>query len=204
MLDLLDYRRQTFELYRTIREQGTDNPASFSYFKSVRDNLFAHHSQSPLDAARKARFTGLVYEDYNPAYRLTVPLKLFEQPVDYDVSAGDDGMFTMRQIGEVQINLPEGQGTFGVFWLAIYGGGIFIPFRDATNGEQTYGGGRYLLDTIKGADMGMIADEMVLDFNYAYHPSCHYNFQWVCPLAPPQNRLNFPVYAGEQAFADAK
>lgn len=70
-------------------------------------------------------------------------------------------------------------------------------FRDTTSGLQTYGGGRYLYDTIKGADLGATLDELVLDFSYAYHPSCHHNPRWVCPLAPLQNRLDFPISVGE-------
>jgi uncharacterized protein (DUF1684 family) len=89
-----------------------------------------------------------------------------------------------------------------VYWIAGYGGGLFLPFRDATNASTTYGGGRYLYDTIKGADLGAGNDELVLDFNYAYHPSCCYNPRWVCPLAPPQNRLSFAVEAGEMCTSD--
>jgi uncharacterized protein (DUF1684 family) len=75
---------------------------------------------------------------------------------------------------------------------------VFLSFRDATGGKSTYGGGRYLYDTIKGADLGTVGGEILLDFNYAYHPSCHYNPLWVCPLAPPENRLRFPIEAGER------
>ena len=84
--------------------------------------------------------------------------------------------------------------------LLLIGGGIFVPFRDATNGETTYGGGRYLLDTIKGADLGIGMDEIVLDFNFAYHPSCHYNDKYTCPLSPVENRLAMAVEAGEKAY----
>ncbi|MEM6285406.1 MAG: DUF1684 domain-containing protein, partial [Chloroflexota bacterium] len=105
--------------------------------------------------------------------------------------------FTMTQVAQVTFTLPAGTGTLGVFWIEGYGGGIFVPFRDGTNGTGSYGGGRYLYDTIKGADLGGTDTEMVLDFNYAYHPSCYYNERWVCPLAPPQNHLQFPVPAGE-------
>jgi hypothetical protein len=83
-------------------------------------------------------------------------------------------------------------------WLNAYGGGVFVPFRDATNGAATYGGGRYLLDTVKGADLGHNGDAMVLDFNYAYHPSCVHSLQWSCPLAPPGNTLDIEVTAGER------
>src|ERR687896_31197 len=72
-----------------------------------------------------------------------------------------------------------------------------------TSGERTYGAGRYLLDTVKGADLGMEADKLMLDFNFAYNPSCAYDPRWVCPLAPPPNRLDLPIEAGERyATAD--
>ncbi len=77
---------------------------------------------------------------------------------------------------------------------------MFLPFRDSSNGRQTFGGGRYLYDTIKGADLGVGPDEMLLDFNYAYNPSCAYNSHWVCPLAPIENQLPFSVEAGEKAY----
>ncbi len=89
-------------------------------------------------------------------------------------------------------------GELDVYWIAVYGGGVFIPFRDATSGSETYGAGRYLLDTIKGADLGGSGDRLVLDFNYAYHPSCAYDPRWSCPLAPPANRLESAVRVGER------
>ena len=85
-----------------------------------------------------------------------------------------------------------------LFWIDVYGGGVFLPFRDATSGVETYGGGRYLLDTIKGADLGSIGGLVVLDFNFAYHPSCVHGDQWSCPLAPPENGLAVDVRAGER------
>jgi hypothetical protein len=105
-----------------------------------------------------------------------------------------------RPVGEVAVDWPTGSGPLQVLWLTTYGGGLFLPFRDATNGDSTYGGGRYLLDTVKGADLGTApgsGDRLVLDANYAYHPSCAHDARWSCPLAPPENRLGFPVTAGE-------
>ena len=84
------------------------------------------------------------------------------------------------------------------YWLAVYGGGIFVPFRDRTSGATTYGAGRYLWDSIKGADLGAEKGSLVLDFNFAYNPSCSYDSRWVCPLAPPANRLQVAVRAGER------
>ena len=64
----------------------------------------------------------------------------------------------------------------------------------------TYGGGRYLIDTVKGADLGFDREHgtAVLDFNFAFNPSCSYDARWACPLAPAANRLAVPVTAGEQ------
>ena len=183
------------DLYRAVRLQGT--PDAFDVFRRERDALFASHPQSPLDAAQKANFSGLRYYPYDPAYRVVAPLDYDVEPVTFDYDLGDDGPLTIRQFAQVAFDLPTGSGTLGVFWITGYGGGLFLPFRDATNGRTTYGGGRYLFDTIKGADLGASAETLVLDFNYAYHPSCYYNPRWVCPLAPPQNRLTIAVEAGE-------
>jgi uncharacterized protein (DUF1684 family) len=86
-----------------------------------------------------------------------------------------------------------------LYWLDVYGGGLFVPFADATSGQESYGAGRYVLDTIKGADLGTAGDgRLVLDLNFAYQPSCSYDTRWTCPLAPPANRLSVPVLAGER------
>ena len=100
------------------------------------------------------------------------------------------------------VDLPFGR--LEVYWLAEYSGGVFLPFRDATGADETYGGGRYLLDTAKGADLGSAADgELILDFNFAYNPSCHYDPRWNCPLSPAANRLPVRIEAGERRFDGA-
>ena len=92
-----------------------------------------------------------------------------------------------------------------VFRIVGYGGGLFLPFRDGTSGKQTYGGGRYLFDTIKNTDAGCVeispgSRHVVLDFNYAYNPSCAYDHRWACPLAPRENWLPVPIEAGEKDY----
>jgi uncharacterized protein (DUF1684 family) len=94
------------------------------------------------------------------------------------------------------VRLPIGE--LELYWLEGYGGGVFLPFRDATAGAETYGAGRYLLDTVKGSDLGMQDGRLVLDFNFAYNPSCSYDDRWACPLAPPANRLEAVIRAGER------
>ena len=94
--------------------------------------------------------------------------------------------------------LGEAECELELYWLDAYGGGLFVPFADATSGAETYGAGRYLLDTVKGADLGTEDGRLVLDFNLAYNPSCSYDPRWACPLTPPANRLSVTVRAGEQ------
>jgi hypothetical protein len=78
---------------------------------------------------------------------------------------------------------------------------VFVPLKDAGAGPRTYGGGRYLLDTVKGADLGGASGRLVLDLNFAYNPSCAYDPAWACPLAPPGNVLDVEVPVGEQVTA---
>ncbi len=197
LLDLLDYRRRVAEMYRLVREQGTDSVDAHAHFRRERDELFRLHIQSPLDDEQKSTFKGERYYDYDPSFRVVAALNIAVEPTEHEIMLGGDGRFMIRQFGQITLDFPTGSGTLGLFWITAYGGGLFLPFRDATNDQDTFGGGRYLLDTIKGADLGTINGRVVLDFNYAYHPSCCYNSQWICPLAPPLNTLDFPVTAGE-------
>jgi uncharacterized protein (DUF1684 family) len=131
-----------------------------------------------------------------------------ERDVDRETWAVElpaEGLFHYTRVARVRFRVQECDAALSIFWIEGYGGGLFLPFRDASDGRETYGGGRYLYDAIKGADLGggldgMAADQFLLDFNYAYNPSCAYNEQWVCPLAPAENWLSFSVEAGEKAF----
>jgi hypothetical protein len=197
MLELLDYRRRVFELYHQVRAMD-DSQAAWQHWRQTRDDLFGKHSQSALSAEQKAAFTGLHYVDYDPTYRVVAPVDYAVEEKIYAGEIGDDGRIAYKRFAQVTFTLPTGTGTLGLFWIMGYGGGLFIPFGDQTNGKTTYGAGRYLYDTIKGADLGTTAAEIVLDFNFAYHPSCAYDVRWVCPLAPAENKLAFAVNAGEQ------
>ena len=93
-----------------------------------------------------------------------------------------------------------GPRRLGLYWMAGYAGGLFLPFRDGTNGSETYGAGRYLLDAAKSADLGAgtAPDSLVLDFNFAFQPSCAFDPIRSCPLAPPETRLDIRIEAGER------
>ncbi|MFE8885058.1 DUF1684 domain-containing protein [Pseudarthrobacter enclensis] len=200
-LDIADWRLRTFALYDTVRRIAADSPAeAHSYWRHQRDLMFATHPASALTPAAKAQFSGLKTADYDPIYRFHVPLTKEGAGREMSVETGTDGVVNFVRLGT--FDLPE-MGQLAVWKLQGYGGGIFVPFRDATAGTPggTYGAGRYLLDTIKGAFHGVNGSgpdaTFVLDFNFAYNPSCAYNDAWACPLPGPSNRLAVDIPAGE-------
>ncbi len=200
-LALADWRRQVAELYAAIRHHP-DPLEAWRFFRARRDRLFQTHPQTPLTPAQQAHFAGLLYFHYNPAWRISVTIEREAPPAAYSVDLGVDGVLHYTRVAQLHLTWQDTSHSLSLFWLEGYGGGLFLPFGDATNGALTYGGGRYLLDAIKGADLGLQEAGAVLDFNFAYNPSCAYNPQWVCPLTPPENRLPLSVTAGEQMPPD--
>ena len=193
-LTLLDWRRQVAELYAAVRA-AEEPEAGWALWRTGRDRLIGTHPDSPLDEAARATFTGIPVAGYDPALRFTATLDTDADPLHRDVPTAADGVVRMDRIGRVTLG---DLGRLDVWWIAGYGGGVFLPLRDGTAGTTTYGGGRYVLDTIKGADLGGDAGRLVVDLNFAYHPSCAYDPRWTCPLAPEGNVLTAPVAAGEQ------
>ncbi len=191
---LLDWRRRVADLYSGVRGQlGNDARGGHALWRSARDELFRAHPQSPLPAPERATFGGLPYYDYDPRFAKRGRVRALPEE-RYDVGTSDGGVIPFVRFGAIDLDI----GSLEIFWLDAYSGGVFLPFRDATAGKTTYGGGRYLLDTAKSADLGAIGDDLVLDFNFAYHPSCRYDPVWVCPLAPLGNRLQVAIEAGER------
>ena len=123
------------------------------------------------------------------------------EPEHYEIRTSGDGTYGFSRFAQARFEVGDVSAALELYWLDGYVGGLFVPFRDATGGKETYGAGRYVLDTGKGADLGMEDERLVLDFNFAYNPSCAYDPQWVCPLAPPPNRLDVAIRAGERAPA---
>ena len=193
-MTLLDWRRRVADLYSAVRATlRTDPPAAHDLWRKERDALFRSHPQSALPPEKRWRFPGLRYYDYDPRFAFTAEVEPMPEE-RYDVGTSTGGVIPFVRIGKVKLAV----GTLEVWWLDAYSGGVFLPFRDGTAGKTTYGGGRYLLDTAKSADLGSRGTALVLDFNFAYHPSCFYDPKWVCPLAPPGNRLQVAIEAGER------
>jgi uncharacterized protein (DUF1684 family) len=198
IFDVVDWRRRIWSLYADVRRISRSDPAAaHALWCRRRNHLFAHHSASPLLPRAREAFRGLPVAAYDPDWRFELPVQNAE-PRAIQLSAGSDGDVPFERLGH--LSLPNG-GTLDVWSLQTYGGGIFLPVRDGLAGHPgaTYGGGRYVLDTIKGADLGRARDGrwLVVDFNFAYNPSCAYNPAWACPLAPPGNVVNLEIPAGE-------
>jgi uncharacterized protein (DUF1684 family) len=189
-LELADWRERVARMYLSDRD--------LTNFRRARDELFATHPQSAVD---RTTFTGLRYFPETARFAADVPLLPADGDLEID-TGGPDGVLRYQRVGIART--PWGPLT--LFWLAAYGGGLFLPFRDGTCGRAggSYGAGRYLTDTVKGTfgrGVTVLADDRVrLDFNYAYNPSCAYDNRWACPLAPEENRLPTEIPAGERAY----
>lgn len=194
---LHDWRLRIADLYAAIRTMP-DAKEAWQLWRATRDRLFATHAQTPLEADRLAGFAGIDLYPYDPALRFLVTLSDHVGPA-LVLPAGDDGTVEATPFARTVGLQQDLGGELTLYWLGGYGGGVFLPFADATSGRETYGGGRYLLDTIKSADLGLAPDgRTVLDFNFAYAPSCAYSPRYICPLAPTANRLPRAVFAGER------
>ncbi len=190
--DLLDFRRRVHRLYQQVRAHD-DPAAGHRAWVDGRDELLRDHPTSPVPADVRAGYPGADVAPYDPAYRFIVSVDTTVEPETREMGTGTDGVVALERAGRV--DLPS-LGTLDAWWLGGYGGGLFVPLRDTS--ERTYGGGRYVLDTVKGADLGGDEAGLVVDLNFAYQPSCAYDEAWACPLPGPGNTLETAVPVGER------
>ena len=194
-LQLLDWKERVAALYEMVRA-ARDQSAAWTSWCAARDDLFQHHPQSPLPERDRARRT-VSYYPYDSAARVLAEVADVA-PVSHDVAASDGVAYRFTRFAAAGFTLFGQACRLSLYWLEGYGGGLFLPFRDGTSGGETYGGGRYLFDTVKGADLGIEDGRLILDFNFSYNPSCAYDPRWSCPLSPPENKLRIAVRAGER------
>jgi uncharacterized protein len=190
---LLDWRRQVASLYAEVRA-ADDVQVAHEIWQAGRNRLLGSHPQSPIPPDRRADFEAVPVASYDPSLRFVAKIDHDVGPVRIEMMTGTDGTVPFERAGVV--HLP-GVGDLDVWWLASYGGGIFVPIRDTRTDSATYPGGRYVIDTVKGADLGGSGDDLIVDLNFAYNPSCAYEPAWACPLAPPGNTVSVAVNAGE-------
>lgn len=210
-LNLADWRRRVGELYAEVRALAEHDPAAAqARWRAVREELYRGHPSSPVPAELRSGFRARHFP-YDPSLRFELRLRRDGPPSPAGAPASPGGLglklpistgqpLGFDRVGWLEIPFAAGPRWLALFWLPEYAGGLFLPFRDATNGRETYGGGRYLLDTAKGADLGgdPVRGTVVVDFNFAYQPSCAFDPRWSCPLSPPENRLDLEVAGGER------
>ena len=188
-------------MYAAVRaaRPGTEAEA-WTRFRQARDRLFRTHPDTPLDLTDRTDFGGLSYYPSDARWRVWGFTDTSVPRAGHAVALAGDGQVQFTRVAVVKFSCPAGDAALNLYWIEGYGGGLFLPFGDATAGRGTYGGGRYLIDTIKGANLGLGGGgrELVLDFNYAYNPSCVYSPRWMCPLTPRENWLAFEVPVGER------
>ena len=230
-LSLADWRRSIGTLYAEVRRLAADDPATaLAHWRAVREEMFRNHPQSPVPVADRAAFRARHFEhDPDLRFVLTVEPLVAAAPtsglavgaidfgsaptVDLPVSGTGSATMSFHRFGAVTVPFAAGPRRLELFWMEGYAGGLFLPFRDATNGSETYGAGRYLLDGAKSADLGGYLPDgdgdgeanagadgarLILDFNFAFQPSCAFDPRFACPLSPPSNRIDFPIRAGER------
>jgi hypothetical protein len=165
-------------------------------FRAEKDLYFRTDRESPLKPEDRASFTGLPYFPIDPALR--VPASLREEPanppsiIDLQTTGLSDDR--VRKVGSLGFTMGGTTYTLTAFAPADARTitRLFVPFGDATSGQDTYKGGRYL--DLTRTTSGVYD----LDFNRAYHPNCVYDVRWVCPIPPRENYLPIPIRAGER------
>ena len=194
-----DWRRRVTEMYAGVRSVPNHGMQAWQGWRAIRDDLLKSHAASPLSGDQQAAFKDLEYFDYDPAMRFLVNTTKPDDRTPVPISLVDDGHIVIEPAFVTSGLKSKLGGELTIYWISGYGGGLFLPFGDPTNQVETYAGGRYLIDSIKGADLGNTEDgRLILDFNFAYNPSCAYSPRWSCPLATESNRLPMAVLAGEK------
>jgi uncharacterized protein (DUF1684 family) len=164
-----------------------------------KDRFFAGHWQSPLSSQDRAKFEGLDYYPPDPDWRLELKLHEHEEKkmVKMAYTKGEERNYI--RWGEFRFRIGDEQCVLQAYKSDAEEEHLFIPLRDATSGQETYGGGRYL--DLHAARNRNANGRWTLDLNGAYNPWCVFSEDYTCPFAPQENWLTVPVRAGEKNFS---
>ncbi len=162
---------------------------------------FLKNSSSPL---KKEDFEYLRFYEPNEKFKVVCEFaatKKRAKPFDVPTSSGQTATYT--KFGELKFEIDGKPYKLAVYQslrlrnLPQYRDYLFIPFKDLTNGKESYGGGRYLDLRMKQIE----GDKIYLDFNKAYNPYCAFSAGYSCPIPPKENHLKVAIEAGEMNFA---
>jgi len=163
--------------------------------RTEKDQFFAEHPHSPIPDDRQESFDGLRYFEPDPAYRFEIEPAVEDNPETLTVETTQDGTQTYETWGTFTVSVDGDDYTLQAYSHEGDENSLWVPFRDDTNGDETYDAGRYLdLDPNDDQDDGVWR----LDFNRAYSPFCAYSEAYECPLVPVENWLDVRIEAGER------
>ena len=162
------------------------------HLRQDKDFFFQTDPHSPIPEAERAAFTGLKYFPYNDDLCFALDLDKFLWTTETMIPTNNGEEAAYARYGRVRFKVNGVEQTLTIFQSE---GGLFMPFMDATCGEESYGGGRYLEPDIDDA-----TGKVLIDFNLAYNPFCAYSDEWSCPVPPPENRLSVRIDAGEKRY----
>jgi uncharacterized protein len=164
--------------------------------RKMKDQFMARHPESPFIIGEAAGFHGLRYFPVDPSYRIAATLERKELPGEASLRTNRGGELTCRYVGDMRFRVEGRELRLRVFHAGEQvGPSVFIPFRDATCGAESYPSGRYLILQLTEDD------RYTLDFNLAFNPYCAYTERFECGLPPPENDLPVSIRAGEQAWS---
>ncbi|MGD8868925.1 MAG: DUF1684 domain-containing protein [Gemmatimonadales bacterium] len=165
-----------------------------------KDKYFRGSPQSPLTAEEREGFKGLVYYPIDPGYRFELELDEYDEKTPVRLEATHGEQRVVLRVGKFQFDIRNQECTLHAYQVDPDQQRLFVPFTDTTSGVDTHDKGRYL--DLEPEIHRTIAGKWILDFNEAYNPWCEYAEDFSCLIAPPENRLNVPVRAGEKSYAN--
>jgi len=166
--------------------------------RQEKDEFFKLHLQSPIPFEDRSDFEGLSYYPPDVNYRFEVPLHEHADKEIVEVQDTGGNVQHLIRWGEFRFTIADTECKLQAYRSEPREERLFIPFRDATSGKETYGAGRYL--DLESEEHLTSEGNWILDFNKAYNPWCAYSENYVCSFVPPENWLKVPVRAGEKRY----
>ncbi|WP_435181751.1 DUF1684 domain-containing protein [Halorussus sp. AFM4] len=166
--------------------------------RAEKDDYFGEHPRSPIPDDEREAFEGLNYYPIDEDYRFVLPLHEHDDVEQVTVGTSTEGEREYHRIGEFRFEVDGEAVALQAYKADRDDDRLWVPFRDATGGEETYGAGRYL--DLEPDDHRTDGGEWVVNFNEAYNPTCAYADRYECPLPPTENWLGVPIEAGEKTY----
>ena len=165
--------------------------------REEKDEYFRSSSNSPIPPDQREAFGGLSYYPPNPDYRFELSLREHDEKEPVTVGTSTEGEREYLRWGEFRFEVNGEEAALQAYKADPGDDRLWVPFRDGTSGDETYGAGRYLdLEP----DSHRTDGEWTLDFNQAYNPTCAYSDAYECPLPPTENWLGVEIAAGEKQY----